>query len=220
MRGMDYQRALPYRYWPAIRYSYWVKQRIGIYSGTFDPIHIGHISFAKEALRRARLDRVIFMPEPHPRGKDMATDIRHRLTLVTAAIADTKEFSLLEPIAERFNIADTLPLLHRMFQDAELTLLLGSDVVRTFSDRWPGLDVLLGDVALVIGMRTHDTFDEIIAILTKLERKYKLKINYLLVEASDAHAASSTIRAAISDAVDLHPDVSHYINGHNLYSKD
>jgi nicotinate-nucleotide adenylyltransferase len=220
MRGMDYQRALTDEKCRLMLYSYKVKQTIGIYSGTFDPIHTGHISFANAALKTARLDQVVFMPEPSPRNKASVTNITHRSALITAAIADSRGLSLLMPSSRRFNVVDTLPQLHRTFKGADLTLLLGSDVVKTFSKGWPELDILLRDVSLVIGIRDGDTRHQMTTILTNLENIFGLKINYCLIQASDAHAASSKIRAKIGSTNHLHPDVDDYIHTHNLYTKD
>ncbi|HEU5121705.1 MAG TPA: adenylyltransferase/cytidyltransferase family protein, partial [Candidatus Saccharimonadales bacterium] len=62
-------------------------RRIGIYSGTFDPVHYGHIAFAASAIRACNLDEVVFLPEPQPRYKAGVTDIAHRLALLTMATA-------------------------------------------------------------------------------------------------------------------------------------
>ena len=50
--------------------------RIGIYAGTFDPVHAGHVAFALQSLEAAKLDRVYFLPERRPRGKRQVKNIR------------------------------------------------------------------------------------------------------------------------------------------------
>jgi cytidyltransferase-like protein len=54
-----------------------VMKHIGIYPGSFDPVHEGHFAFAKAALETGRLDTVIFLPEMKPRGKPQVTPSNH-----------------------------------------------------------------------------------------------------------------------------------------------
>ncbi|HUV39298.1 MAG TPA: adenylyltransferase/cytidyltransferase family protein, partial [Planctomycetota bacterium] len=64
--------------------------REGILGGSFDPVHNGHVTIAREAVRRLSLDRLLFMPArvpPHKRGRRM-TDATHRLAMIRLALAD------------------------------------------------------------------------------------------------------------------------------------
>jgi nicotinic acid mononucleotide adenylyltransferase len=81
-----------------------------------------------------------------------------------------------------------------MFHDASFTLLIGSDVVKTFDYRWDDLGTLLRTVSLAIGMRDGDTTNDIIAIIDSLQKQYNLEINYTLINTSHSHVASSRIR--------------------------
>ncbi|MDP2921053.1 MAG: adenylyltransferase/cytidyltransferase family protein, partial [Candidatus Omnitrophota bacterium] len=70
--------------------------RIGILGGTFDPVHNGHIYLAREACRRLRLSRVIFIPTyipPHKKGIKV-TPAKHRYSMLRLATAGNPRFKI------------------------------------------------------------------------------------------------------------------------------
>jgi nicotinate-nucleotide adenylyltransferase len=130
-------------------------KKIGIFSGTFDPIHHGHISFARKAAHQLGLDKVYFLVEPQPRRKSQASDIRHRLNMMWLALQDYPELELLPMDHLTFNVADTLPWLEEKFAGAELHLLLGSDLFAGVHN-WPGFETLKRHLQFVVGQRRQD----------------------------------------------------------------
>jgi nicotinate-nucleotide adenylyltransferase len=169
-------------------------RKIGIYPGTFDPVHSGHIAFSREAMRACGLEEVIFLPDPSPRGKAEATHILQRLALLEEALAHHEYVRALHIGEEMFTVQATLPELRRRFDGCELTLLIGSDVVRTFIYRWDGLDILLREMSLAIGMRVGDSPEEMKRIIRELENEHALTIRHKLVTTEYAAISSSRIR--------------------------
>src|SRR5258706_15577528 len=105
-----------------------MQKHIGIYSGTFDPVHPGHVAFALETLQTCKLDEVIFLPEQTPRDKQAVTDLSHRIALLERALADEPNMRVLKLRSPQFTVADTLPEIYAALKDTQLTLLVGSDV--------------------------------------------------------------------------------------------
>jgi nicotinate-nucleotide adenylyltransferase len=169
-------------------------RRIGIYSGTFDPLHAGHIAFARESLRVCDLDEIVLLPEPTPRGKYNVTDASQRTMFIKNAIATIPDITIATLTSRQFTIKDTLPELSALFPQAHFIFLVGSDVVRTFLYQWENLDALLAQSALAIGMRAGDTEEEMTAIIDTLQQTYDLPITYSFVYTPHADVASSQIR--------------------------
>src|SRR3569623_1388715 len=115
--------------------------RVGIYAGTFDPVHAGHISFALQALEAAQLDQVCFLPERKPRGKEGVEHFGHRVAMLRRAIKPYRQFSIIELVDISFSVEQALPELQRLFPQAQLVFLFGSDVV-TNVPQWPHADKL------------------------------------------------------------------------------
>jgi nicotinate-nucleotide adenylyltransferase len=191
-----------------------MKKRIGIYTGTFDPVHVGHLGFAVRALDAAKLDEVVFIPEKRPREKDRVTDLQHRFELLVRAIEPYEGLlvRLLEP--EQFCVRGTMPALRDMFGDAELCMLLGSDVVKTFPERWANLDDLFENMELVIGLRKGDTRKGLKKMLKSLD--VHIKPRYTFVDSPIAAASSTRIRRG-HVVRDMPPEVSTYVQKHHLY---
>lgn len=195
-----------------------MKQRIGIYSGTFDPIHIGHIAFAQEAVRELALDAVIFLPEQQPRGKQHVTDIHHRVELIKRAIQDNEKLQILTVSSKQFTVAKTLPELERHFINTDFTFLMGSDILRTFTHRWDGLDILLKKVTFAVGVRAGDQRAELETIFMQLETLYQTPITRSYIVTENAHVASSQFRANSTNTPQLpHPEMVEYIHENRLY---
>lgn len=191
--------------------------RIGIFSGTFDPVHSGHIAFAQEALRSCRLDEVVFLPEQQPRGKEKVTDMVHRVALLQHATADIDGLRVLELEDTQFSVDQTLPKLHKLFPGSQLTLLVGSDVARTFLYRWDGLDTLLADTPVAIGLRSSDEAEDMTAIMYQLSQEYELNADYVILSTPESTMASSHIRSGKVDMTRLHPEALQYMQKHLLY---
>ncbi len=70
--------------------------KVGILGGTFDPVHVGHLSIAEVALEQGLLDRILFVPAGHPRLKQVepAASVEHRLEMVRLATADNPRFNV------------------------------------------------------------------------------------------------------------------------------
>lgn len=130
-------------------------RRIGIYAGTFDPVHAGHVTFALQSLKAANLDELYFLPERRPRGKRHVEHFAHRVAMLARAAAPYPEFAVLELVDVSFSVERTLPKLRRRFAGSELVFLFGSDVLPGLRD-WPGSDQFLAGTELVIGLRDQD----------------------------------------------------------------
>lgn len=132
-----------------------MKQRIGIYAGTFDPVHTGHLTFALQAIEAAQLDMVYFMPERRPRNKEQVEHFAHRVGMLNRALKPHPHCGVLELVDVNFSVERTLPELKGQFKDDRLVFLFGSDVVSHIAD-WPRVDQLLKSSELVIGLRNQD----------------------------------------------------------------
>lgn len=109
--------------------------RTGVFGGTFDPPHLGHLVAASDACGALGLDRVLFVPSAHPphkRGR-VRTPAETRLEMVRAAIAGDPRFAAdpreLGRPGPSYTV-DTLRELRREAPDDELFLLLGADALR------------------------------------------------------------------------------------------
>lgn len=130
-------------------------KRIGIYAGTFDPVHAGHVAFALQALAAAKLDKVYFLPERRPRNKHHVEHFGHRVAMLKQAAKPHPQFGVLELPDVSFSIRQTLPRLAKRFGDSRLVFLFGSDIAGRIPD-WPLAERLLTEHELVIGVRGRD----------------------------------------------------------------
>ena len=121
-------------------------QKIGLFGGSFDPIHHGHLILARDAMESLGLDRVIFIPanvSPHKLAH--APSPTHlRCEMVAAAIAGEPRFSMDACEAEREGpsyAVDTVRLMHRRFPQAEFFCFIGEDNVPALHT-WREIDEL------------------------------------------------------------------------------
>ncbi len=109
--------------------------RIGIFGGTFDPIHVGHLAVASAAAHGLRLDQVLFVVAHQPWqkvGTRQITDSALRLAMVVAATNDRDDLIASSLEIDRGGSSytvDTVEELRALHPDAELVLVVGSDVV-------------------------------------------------------------------------------------------
>lgn len=108
--------------------------RIGVFGGSFDPVHVGHLIAAESAREQARLDRVVFVPAAAPPHKPnrMLADGRHRLEMLTLAIGGHDAFSVSPVEIDRGGTSytiDTLTTLAAAHPADTLVLLLGPDAL-------------------------------------------------------------------------------------------
>ncbi len=109
---------------------------IGILGGTFNPIHIGHLILAEEALSKLKLDKVVFIPTYLPPHKDVEGKIKpkDRLKMVELAVEDnpTFECSSLEIDSRKMSYSiDTLKALKKKYgADNQLYMITGSDLLK------------------------------------------------------------------------------------------
>jgi nicotinate-nucleotide adenylyltransferase len=137
--------------------------RIGIYAGTFDPVHAGHIAFAMQVAEAVGLDRVYFLPERRPRAKQQVEHFGHRVAMLNRALKPHPQFDVLELVDMSFSVKRTLPFLESRFAGAELVFLFGSDVVPGIA-AWPNAAQLLKQ-ELVVGMRSRDNREKLKEII-------------------------------------------------------
>lgn len=124
--------------------------RIGIFGGTFDPPHVGHLILASEAYDQLMLDRLLWVLTPDPPHKQglFISPAAQRLQLVQAAIAGNPIFELSSVEIDRpgpHYAVDTVRLLREQFPGAELFYLIGGDSLRDMP-AWSRPELLVEEV--------------------------------------------------------------------------
>lgn len=169
--------------------------RIGVFGGTFDPPHNGHLRLAHAAREQLRLDKVLWVltaEPPHKRHQSISP-VADRLAMVQAAIADEPAFEFSRVDIDRPGphwAADTVALLARQFPHDQLVYLMGGDSLRDLP-RWGRPQELLAHCSLGVVRRPGDAID-----LEQLERALpgvSAKVEFVDVQPLDI--ASQDIRA-------------------------
>jgi nicotinate-nucleotide adenylyltransferase len=186
-------------------------RRIGIFGGTFDPIHSGHLQIAQEAAQTFALDRVLFVPAANPPHKPAAalTPYAHRLRMTEIACAPYPNFSAssLESGPEKSYTVDTLERAHRELCGDELFFLIGADAFREI-ETWKQWQDVLKLTEFIVISRPGATYR-----IPESARVHRM--DHVNVEIS-----SSAIRkrlAAGESAPELPDGVGEYIREHGLY---
>ena len=114
--------------------------RIGVFGGTFDPIHMGHLVVAEDARASLELDKVLFIPAGQPWFKSYRriTESHHRLAMVRLAVESNPHFDVSDIEIRRNGpsyTVDTLAELRERYGGAEFIVILGVDALREI-DRW------------------------------------------------------------------------------------
>jgi nicotinate-nucleotide adenylyltransferase len=128
---------------------------IGVFGGTFDPVHLGHLIAAEQAREQARLDQVVFVPAARPphKPRESLAPFGQRAEMLALAIAGHPAFRLDDLEKDRPGpsyTADTLEELHRLQPDASFALILGADCLPELAAwRDPGRIGHLAEIIIV-----------------------------------------------------------------------
>jgi nicotinate-nucleotide adenylyltransferase len=188
--------------------------KAGLFFGSFNPIHIGHLAIARQMVQFDDIDQLWFVVSPQNPLKntnDMLSD-HHRLEMVKLAIkgdfrfrASDIEFNLPKP---SYTI-NTLTYLRQKYPTNEFVIIMGADNFVHIT-KWKDYETLIKEYRFLIYPRPG-------IILSKLD----LKGNFTLVDSPLMEISSTQIRQAISEKKDtshlLTPSVLQYIEEMNFY---
>jgi nicotinate-nucleotide adenylyltransferase len=135
-----------------------VAERIGVFGGTFDPIHVAHLVSAVEARRALSLDRVVLVPagDPWQKRGSVTAPAADRLAMVEAAVSGIAGLEVSSIEVERNGPSYTHQTLDAMAgPDRELFLIVGADVAATMHS-WVGIERLPALATLVVVDRAPD----------------------------------------------------------------
>ena len=132
--------------------------KIGIFGGTFDPVHQGHMIIGEQVMDELALDRVIFVPggvPPHKEASSVRASAEDRMKMVRAAVSENERFSVdrIEIDAGRpMHSVETVPLLKKRSPQDEWFFITGADEVSNLLT-WKEPDRLLEEVVMVAATR-------------------------------------------------------------------
>lgn len=200
--------------------------KVGLYFGSFNPIHVGHLIIANYMVDHTDLDQVWFVVSPHNPHKDKKTLLadHHRLVLVKEAVDDNPklrasdiEFSLEQPSYT----AKTLAVLSEQYPDMEFSLLMGEDNLRTLH-KWYNYDYLLKNYRIFVYPRVF-TLQEMENREQETNELHLYPSVVFLKDAPVMHISSSYIRKSIAAGKDvrylLTPPVFNYVDEMGFYRK-
>ena len=196
-------------------------EKIGIFGGTFNPIHNGHKALAQHYIEALELDRLLVIPTaapPHKQAADLLSG-RERLLMCQLAFEDVPKAQLCDIEIRRQGksyTVDTLRELTALYPEARFYLLCGSDMFLTFT-KWREWKKILSKVTLCTAARDAGE-------LQKLTEHEKLLSRYGQTKVFDfpvLRLSSTQIRQHIREKQDcselLPPGVWEHIRKNNLY---
>ena len=190
--------------------------KVGLYFGSFNPIHIGHLVIANHMVEHSNLDKVWFVVTPHNpfKKKSSLLDNYQRLEMVYRA---TKDYDTLSPSDIEFNLPqpnytiNTLVYLEEKFPDYQFCLIMGEDNLKSFH-RWKNYELIL---------KNHDVYVYPRLSEGKVETQFDEHKKIHHVKAPIMELSSTFIRKSIKTGKNVKPmlpeHVWEYLDEMNFY---
>ncbi len=210
---------------------------VGIFGGSFNPIHIGHLVAAEEVYHQRALSKVIFMPtgiSPHKEVKDLL-DASHRYRMVKDAISDNEHFEVSDIEMKRSGKSytiDTIRIFKALYGEKHnVYLIVGTDMINEIST-WKDIDVLSRVCQFIVvnrlpvSMNRHSSeypFPKELNGINVFSHEKQAEIERLKVTIPFIGISSTEIRARLYSGRNIRylvpPCVEEYIKANNLYTK-
>ncbi len=190
--------------------------KVGLYFGTFNPIHIGHLTIANHLAEHSDLDQIWFVVTPQSpfKKKSSLLDNYQRLEMVFQA---TKDYDKLRPSDIEFGLKqpnytiDTLTYLEEKFPDYEFALIMGEDNLKSFH-KWKNYELILENFDIYVYPRLSNG---------KVETQFKNHPRIFNISAPIMELSSTFIRKEIKAGRNIRPmlsdEVWNYIDEMNFY---
>ena len=192
------------------------QKKVGLFFGTFNPIHIGHLVIGNHFVEYSDLDEVWFVVTPHNphKKKSNLLDDNHRLTMVRIAVEDYPklkvsniEFDLPQP---NYTV-NTLIHLEEKYPDLHFSLIMGEDSLKSFH-KWKNYDVISSRHSIYVYPRISKG---------EVLEKWLKEETISLVDAPIMEVSSSFIRKSIQQGKNIRPLLPHsvwtYLDEMNFY---
>ena len=187
-------------------------QRLGIFGGTFDPVHHGHLILARDAIEHFELDRMLFVPaavSPHRIDCPPAAAAEHRVEMLRAATQDEARFEVdaceIQRPPPSYTI-DTVTHIKSRHPDAALHLLIGADQFLQLAS-WHRLAELKALVTFVVFTRANAAGETVETGHPRLRRRLDISATELRKRV----ASGLSLRYLVPGAV------AQYVENHQLY---
>lgn len=198
------------------------KKRLGIFGGTFDPPHVGHLILAAEARDQLALDCTIWVltPDPpHKHGEEISS-LEHRLAMVELAISDDKDFSLSHVDIDRpgpHYTLDTVQLLRSQYPDLELIYLMGGDSLHDLPQWYKAEQFLQAVDGIGVMRRPGDEID--LSVLLRALPELQDKLNFVTAPLLEISAEQIRRRAHQNRTYRYYllPIIYDYIHKNRIY---
>ena len=199
-------------------------KKIGIYGGTFNPVHKGHINCLRSVLNEIDLDRVIILPDripPHKSSSELVSG-EDRFNMCKIAFRGFENAQVddweLRQTGKSYSVK-TLRHFHKVYPDCKLYFIMGSDMLTSFT-QWYCYEEILTLAGLICMTRYRGDSDELEAAAEALRKKGG---EIRLLPADAFEVSSSQLRKLIAQGGDcgryLDSKVMGYINSRGLYRK-
>ncbi|MBQ2998435.1 MAG: nicotinate (nicotinamide) nucleotide adenylyltransferase [Oscillospiraceae bacterium] len=196
--------------------------KIGIYGGSFDPVHKGHVNAVLTFKEELSLDKIIVIPAyqpPHKKGLAL-TPSEHRMNMCRLAFEGLEGFEVSDIEIKREDegyMADTVEQLREIYPDDELFLLIGGDMLLSFQ-RWYAWHKITDEAVLAVAARNWED-DAALEAEAAVLRSYGAEVRIVPIDVKEI--SSTEVREAVRRADDISsmvPDgVDEYIWNHYLY---
>ena len=192
-------------------------KKIGLFFGSFNPIHIGHLILGNYILEHSDMEELWFVVSPQNPFKDKKSLLKdhNRLDMVQLAVknypkmrASNVEFALPKP---SYTI-DTLTYLHEKHPDYSFSLIMGEDNLNGLS-KWKNAETLIKNHQIIVYPRTFEG--------EKIDHEYLQHENISLINAPIVEISATEIRKMIKEGKNvrpmLPPEVFDYLDGSSFY---
>lgn len=200
-------------------------RNIGIFGGTFDPIHCVHVEIAMAAKKFLNLDKIILVPTGNPPHKDKAkvTSFADRFNMVRLAIEDLDGFYVSDienkSKLKKSYTSDTLDAFASLHQSDQLFFIVGSDSLFDM-ENWKNPSNIFSKAQIAVFYRPNvSTMEEFLAQKRYLEKKYNTEIQFISNLAKDLSSTEirTDFKKGLLSVENINSKVKKYAEEHKLY---
>ena len=180
--------------------------KLGIFVGSFNPVHEGHVKVAKYLLANNYVNKVLLLATPNYWDKQELVEINHRMNMLR--FYENKEIIVDDIHNNNKYTYQVLKSLKKDYKNAELYLIIGTDNIANL-DKWKNVEELLINKVIVVNRNNLD--------INKYLNKFPKEQFIIISNFPNINISSTEIRNG--NYKYLNQQVKEYIKNHNLYQK-